>query len=205
MPSPELVSAISDAVLALAGVVTAGVAIVGVKSWARELRGRATFEAARSLVRATYKLREAMRIARSPLIRAHEFPEDYEHSPRQQSNEAESRAYAHVFNRRLAPMWDAFDDFDAQTLEAEALWGPVIRTKTDLLRAAVRKLAAAAEAFVDNEASGRENFASDQEFGRRIRSDVFAGADPKGNELSEAVAAAVKAIEDELRPHLRQA
>jgi hypothetical protein len=201
----ETISAISDVVLALAGVTTAGVAIYGVKSWARELRGRATFEVARSLARATYRLRETIRQARSPLIRAYEFPEDYEHSAVSVNRESEGRAYAHIFSKRLAPVWTAYEEFDIQSLEAEALWGSDIREKTDKLRSLVRKLAAAAEAYIDNEASGRENFNSDKDFGRQIRSEVFAAPGQKDNELSSLIAEAVAAIENELRPHLRQA
>lgn len=205
MSCAETVSAVSDAILALAGVVTAGVAIYGVKSWARELRGRATFDVARSLARATYKLRESIRQARSPLIRAHEFPEDYDRAANKRSAESEGRAYAHIFTKRLAPVWTAYEEFDAQTLEAEALWGSAIREKTDQLRALVRKLSAAAEAYIDNEASGEENFSSDRDFGRQIRSEVFASPSQKDNELTNSIAAAVAAIENELRPHLRQA
>lgn len=127
MSCTAIVSAVSDAILALAGVVTAGVAIYGVKSWARELRGRATFEVARALARATYKLRESIRQARSPLIRGYEFPEDYVHAAVKSNPESEARAYAHIFTQRLAPVWVAYEEFDAQTLEAEALWGSPAR------------------------------------------------------------------------------
>jgi len=201
----ETVSAISDAVLAVAGVTTAGVAIYGVKSWARELRGRATFEVARSLARATYKLRDAIRHARSSLIRVYEFPDDYDHELRQRPPEVEASAYAYIFTKRLAAVWTAHEEFDTQTLEAEALWGSPIREKTDELRALVRKLSAAAEAYIDNEASGKENLSSDRDFGRQIRSELFASFGQSDNELSNFIAVAVRAIENELRPHLRQA
>ena len=127
MPIEELVKAASDVVVALAAAVTASAAIYGVRSWARELHGRARFEVARSLAKATYRLRDAIQTARTPMIRGSEFPEDYRSSMgRKVKPEVEAQDYAHVFAARWEPLYAAYQDFDAQTLEAEALWGTAI-------------------------------------------------------------------------------
>lgn len=96
--TPEFVALIKDGVLAIAGAVTACVAILGLRSWQRELHGKANFDAARCLARSTYKLRNEIQAARNPLILGGEFPEGYrddlgltKRDPR-----VEADSYAHV-------------------------------------------------------------------------------------------------------------
>jgi len=206
MSTAEILKTVSDIAVAIAAAVTACVAIYGIRSWARELHGRARFEVARSLAKAMYKLRDAIRVARTPMIVASEFPEGYRKSIGGKADlEVEAKAYSHVFSTRWEPIWTAYQEFDAQTLEAEALWGSAIRLKTDELRSLVRKLRAAMEAFVSNASSGGEDFRSDRDFGRQTRTEVFATTSDDSNELSKSISAAVKSVEKELLPHLRRA
>lgn len=200
----EILAAVKDVALALAGVTTAVVAVLGLKSWSRELRGKAAFEVARGMARAAYKLRDEITLCRSPLVRAGEFPEGYQSQAPNKSGEVRAGAYGHVFANRWAPVYAALQEFDTQTLEAEALLGQAIRLKTDLLRSVLSKLSAAIEAFIDNEGSEGKSFESDKEFGRKIRSEVFAIPSGSKNPLSAELAAAVLTIENELRPHLRR-
>ena len=67
---PLIITAAKDVVLGLAAAVTASVAVVGLKRWRRELRGKADSEAARALSRVTYNLRDQIALCRSPFILA---------------------------------------------------------------------------------------------------------------------------------------
>jgi hypothetical protein len=206
VPTADIVKLISDAVVAIAAAVTASVAIYGVRSWARELHGRARFDVARSLARATYTLRDAIQTARTPMIRGSEFPEGYRNTMGGKVDpQTEAQAYAHVFAARWEPLFAAYQAFDTQTLEAEALWGAPIRASTDELRSLVRKLRAAMEAYTSHLASGGEDFKSDRDFGKQIRSEVFATSADDKNELSKELMAAVASVEKQLLPHLRRA
>lgn len=204
MPTLEIVTAIKDVVLAIAGAVTAVVAVLGLKTWSRQLRGTADFEVARKLAKATYKLRDEIQIYRSPLIRSSEFPDGQRDDGSTDRTEKSANAYGHVFSARWEPVYAALQEFDTQTLEAEALWGTSVRTKTDELRRLLRVLGAATEAYIDNERSGGEHFKSDREFGVKIRSEVFASPQAQDNELSNKFQSAVQAIEVELKPHLKR-
>ena len=204
MPTLEIVTAIKDVVLAIAGATTAAVAVLGLKTWSRQLRGTADFEVARKLAKATYKLRDEIQIYRSPLIRSSEFPEGQRNGGTTERAEQRANGYGHVFSARWEPVYAALQEFDTQTLEAEALWGTSIRAKTDELRRLLRVLGAATEAYIDNEHSGGEHFKSDREFGVKIRSEVFASPQAQDNELSNKFQSAVKAVEVELRPHLKR-
>lgn len=203
MSALEFLSAVKDILLAAAGGATAVVAVLGLQRWRQELHGKAHFDVARSLVRVTYKLRNAIQVARSPLIRGNEFPAGSATVSNQKVPEEEAKAYEHVFTARWEPIWAALQEFDSQTLEAEALWGATIREKADALRALVRKLSAANESFMANVASGGEDFASDRDFGKQIRSEVFETG--KENPFSADFASAIQEIANELRAHLARA
>jgi hypothetical protein len=204
MPTLEIVTATKDVVLAIAGVLTAVVALVGLKTWSRQLRGTADFEVARKLAKATYKLRDEIQIYRSPWIRSSEFPEGQREGGSTNPTETRANAYGHVFSARWQPVYAALQEFDTQTLEAEALWGISVRTKTDELRRLLRLLWAATESYIDNERSGGEHFKSDRDFGVKIRAEMFASTQAQDNELSNKFQYAVQAIEVELKPHLKR-
>lgn len=201
----EIITAVKDTLLALAGATTATVAVIGLKNWSRELRGKAAFETARALARATYKLRDELKLCRSPLIRSTEFPDGYQTTTSNKTADEQAQAYAHVYANRWNPVWTALQEFDTQTLEAEALWGNPIREKTDQLRGCVREINAAIEAVINNERSGGEDFVSNKDFGKKMRRVVFSSSNESNNELSTRISDAIKGIEDEIRPHLRRA
>ncbi len=203
MTFTEWITTGKDLLLGLAAITTAVVALVGLSKWRQELHEKTGFDAARALTRATYKLRDELQICRSPLISAVEFPENYNRLENR-SNEEEMRAWAHVYKNRWAPLWSARQDFDSHTLEAEVLWGPGIRTKTDALRKCVQELYGAIDAVINDKAVGGENFESDKDFGKSMRAIVAAAPDDDTNELNLKIADAINGIEKEVRPHLRR-
>jgi hypothetical protein len=186
-----------------AAVTTALVAVSGLKKWRQELEGKSQFDAARGLVKSTYKLRDQLQICRSPFYGAHEFPTDYKGGLGANSTEEETRAWVHVYKNRWDSVWNAIQEFDSQTLEAEALWGASIRAKTDALRQCVREVNAAIDAVIGDKAVGGENFKADKAFAKAMRSIVAASRDDEKNEMNQKLSKAISSIEDEVRPHLR--
>lgn len=204
LTTPELISTTKDIVLALAAVVTATVAVKGLSTWNRQLRGTADFDVARGLAKATYKVREKLQACRSPLLMAQEFPPEYQAAEGKRSPEQEAKGYAFVYSNRWSPVWEAMQEFDVIVLEVEALWGKPIREATDSLHKVVREVNVAIDAFIADAASGGEDFSSDREFGKKMHSTVSALPTNSENELNKKLAAAVQAIDDQLRPHLQR-
>jgi hypothetical protein len=198
---PLTITAIKDVLLGAAAVITASVAYAGLKKWRLELRGKAEFDAARTLARATYKLRDELAYCRAPFVRAQEFPSSY-HSGSTRTTQQDAEGWAHVYKARWEPVWAAILDFDTQALEAEALWGDDARDRAQALRSCVKELSVAIEAVIEDKAAGGHNFGTDREFGKRTRATVFASGNDSSNELSKSIASAVKGIEELLRPHL---
>jgi hypothetical protein len=203
MPIAEIVTLIKDAAVAGAAAVTATVAVIGLTNWNRELRGKATFDVARALAKSTYKLRDEVRNCRSPFLAASEFPEGYGGHSGQTSHREEAAAYAHVYDSRWKFVWEALQEFDTNTLEAEAIWGSEIRTKTDALRHCVSELRVAIDAVVENTATRGENFKADREFERDMRSKVSTSSGA-ANTLTRKIEDAIQGIETVVRPHLKR-
>lgn len=199
---PTTITAIKDVALGLAAIVTASIAALGLRRWRIELEGKAHFEAARGLARATYKLREAIASVRSPMTLGHEFPESYS-SLKRRSPKDEAAAWAHVYQNRWKPLGQALEEFDGQSLEAEALWGESIREKTQDLRRCVAALNAHIQAFIQNKANDGDTFRSSPDFMAKVEETIW-GIGDEGNHFDKRLAGAVKGIESSLRPHLRR-
>lgn len=196
----EIITIIKDIFISIAAVTTAYVAYTGLEKWKKELNGKANFDTARALIRATYKLRDEIEYSRSPFIPVGEFPKDYD--PIHKTDETKGDAFAYVYRKRWEPIVEAMQDYDAYVLEAEALWGAKIKEKTDVLRSCIIELRAAMDAVIYNEYSGGEDF-KDREFGKDIRAKVSNTHKDK-NELTLKIIAAIKGIEGEVSPHINR-
>ncbi|WP_131825658.1 hypothetical protein [Salinivibrio kushneri] len=203
MSFTEFVNVFKDIALSVAAVTTATVAILGLKSWSKELKGKAEFEVGRALILSTYKLRDELKYARSPWMSGYEFPEDYQLNFINRTPEIEANAYAHVYRNRWRPVAKAVQEFEAQALEGEALWGKSIRDKTNEMKQCARNLQVSIGLFIDDKADGGESFRNDPAFGKSIKSDIWATHDDE-NQLTIKISNAVQALEDEIRPHLKR-
>ncbi|OIN27962.1 hypothetical protein [Vibrio barjaei] len=193
---------VKDIAVASAAVTTSAIAIMGLKSWKRELKGKTEFEVARALILSTYKLRDELKYARSPWVSGHEFPDDYPQNPSIRTPQIEAEAYAFVYGNRWKPVSVALQEFEAQALEGEALWGVSNKTKTQELRQCVRNLQVSIEAFINDKATGGENFRADRVFGQSVKADVW--GTENDNVLTDKINASIAAIEKEIRPHLQR-
>ncbi|WP_043319744.1 hypothetical protein [Microbulbifer sp. HZ11] len=199
MSTVEVVTLIKDIILAVAAATTAFIAYRGVARWQEELKGKASFETARSLIRATYKLRDEIDYCRSPFIPASEFPENY--SPLgDRDPKIEGDAYLHIYRNRWQPVSDAVQEFEASILEAEALWGSELKEKSEMLRTCVRDLKSAIQTVIEDKYSGGEEF-KDIEFRKETMAKV-SGRKSGDNLLSNNIAAAIEELELRVRPHL---
>lgn len=107
--------------------------------------------------------------------------------------------------RRLAKtVADAIREFDAQALEAEALWGQGIAEKATAMRKCVFDLWISVEAVLDDKLSEGDTFRSNPEWGIKMRANVSASPSAKDNKLSNEISAASAGIESKIRGHLNR-
>lgn len=197
----QCISATKDVVVALSAAFTATVAFRGLDKWRRELRGKADFDTARDVVRALYKVREALTRARSPLISGGEFPEGYHRDFHARSDEEEAQALMHVYSNRWRPVADALGELGTAALGAEAIWGPQIREKVLTLRLCAFELFGAMEDRVGDVQSGGQRFRN-----RHLKDDAtwdaLHASHDGSNPLDVKITHAINELEDLLRPHL---
>ncbi len=202
MNSVDFFSIVKDVFLSGAAATTAYVAYKGLEKWKSELAGKADFEAARNFIRSVYKLRNAIEGCRSPFVSAVEFPENYRVGMAGLSDKEKGDAWLYVYNNRWEPVFEAIQEFDGSTLEAEALWGSEVKEKALALRHLAARLRASIDAYIRNEYSGNQDF-TDRDFGTRIRSDLNVSG-LATDSLSPAIKDSIEDIETIIRPHLRK-
>ncbi len=199
----DCISAAKDIVVASAALVTAGIAYAGLDKWRSELRGRADFDTARRLALATYRLRNALRQARDPLILGNEFPSGYHANLGRKDDDEESAAWRHIYSNRWAPVMHAVQELDAAALEAEAsMWQGNVRQTVEALRGCTWELRTAMESKIDDAASGGQIFRSNQGHALKTRQRLSFSVSADDNPLNAKIDAAVRDLEDLLRPHL---
>lgn len=200
MSTINTITIAKDIIVSIAALVTACAALKGLRTWRVELEGKAHFEAARDLMRATYTLRDEIEICRSPFISVNEFPSDYT-SQNTNTAETEGETYAHIYGNRWKPVLNAIKEFDSFSLEAEALWGDGIKTKTNDLRTCYKELQVAIEAIISDKYSGGADFTADSNFAEETKNKAMALKKDE-NQFSIRIATAIEEIENEMRPHL---
>ncbi len=190
--------AVGAGITAVSAAVTAIIAYKGLDKWQKEIKGKASFDIARSLAKTTFKLRDELVFCRSPFIPASEFPDDYD--PTNKTTEKEGDAYAHIYAKRWKPVTEAIQEFDTCALEAEALWGSGIKEITNNLRECVVQLRNSTNAVVRDKYTGGRDFQVDKKLGELMDNDVSIYDDK--NPLSLKINSAIEDIENKIRLYL---
>lgn len=197
----ELAAALKE--LALGGAAIAGAVIAwkGLDAWKRQLRGKSEFEVALSLLRSCFRLREAIALVRHPMIERGEMVAALDAAgsePTQTEHPLEwhSRGQAAVYETRWKSISDAMAELDTARIESEVLWGRDIADRVVALKRPVGILRWA----VSTSLSGGEVHLS-QEQRKEIRETMYLGQQP--DPYGESVDAAVRAIEEYVRPKIK--
>ncbi len=177
-----------ESVAILVGSITAlFTAWSGLDTWQSALRGKTEFYAAHTLITQIYALRDALCAYRDPLWFVYD------------KNSLESNVrFLNTRDKALAPV---LIKFDARALEAEALWGLEIKNRTNRLRACVRKVQAAAGAFISNMESGGQNYKANPEWAAEMDSDLY-GLRNGNDRLSLEIVASIQELETFLTKYL---
>jgi hypothetical protein len=120
----EVVPGGKDIILTVAAIIAAYVAIKGLGTWRRQLKGNTEYKLAKNILTAVYELREAISAVRHPFMRYSQEPD----LPKEKLKELSAReknwqALVQVYQKRWEPVPAAKAKLDANLLEAEAVWG----------------------------------------------------------------------------------
>lgn len=118
----ELVKNIGDILTAGASVGLLVVAVIGLRQWRAELRGRTELDTARSVLKNLLEVKYALVKCRIPVTFASEFS-DREIQPGETEMEAHELDQEYAYQKRIAQLITAALKFEAAAIEAEVLWG----------------------------------------------------------------------------------
>jgi len=124
----ETITLLKDLVLSGAAITGAVVAVKGLGTWQRQLKGQSEYELSRRILVSVFKYRDAINGVRHPAMWAYEMP-----SPPQEEAEKMSREQISFYGTSKAyqARWDKVQaertSLYADLLEAEAIWGAELK------------------------------------------------------------------------------
>jgi hypothetical protein len=194
----------------IAGSVGSYVALAGLSTWKRQLKGQTDHDLARRLLVILYRYREAIRGVRHPAMFIHEHPEPPE-IQRARMNQDQIRHYGErqAYQNRWNKVQDHRLELDADLLEAEALWGGELRNEIfpglfslewELFTAVRHNLE-----MRDPDGSQDVKEAIRKISNRREEMEVLYDSLNKEDDFSQKIAAAIAKIENYLKPKLGRA
>lgn len=194
-------------IITIASLITAGiVAIKGLRTWRHQLRGTADYELAKRILKATYRLRDALQTVRNPLIPAGEIDSAIKEmqidikSPEERFGKAVIGA---VYQQRWKYVQECYQALEVEALEAETLWGPGAREAILAIRENVNSLLAALHLYLRDEMQPHGHRILDDAGRESVERIVFSmSSNPAEDKYLGKLEAAIGQIEKIVRPRL---
>lgn len=194
---------IKDIILCITALTGAWVAVRGLSAWKRQLSGKAEYELAQRLLKATYKLRESIRIVRNPIMSGSEMPDPPEDHPASTSD-FHKRWYStgKAYESRWEHVRKSHIDIEAELLESEVLWGSNIREKFLKLFEVEQELYYRILTYLDHlDPEIREQWTTEEAKATRK---ILYGVGGKDDNFYQELQSAITAIETDLKPYLKR-
>jgi hypothetical protein len=200
------VTLIKDMITALAALTAGIIAVLGLRTWKKQLKGKTEYELARRLLGAVYKLREAIRSVRTPFISVGEISRALEEAniklDQLDPNSAAIQERA-VYQKRWENIRQALEELDLEAFEAEVVWGYQVTEKLKSLQKCIRTLFASIQIHLRQlQPEYKDNF--DAKAIEKIDQVIYiTSEDPSNDPFATELAEAIGEIEDFLKPQLK--
>lgn len=203
----EIATLTKDIVLTIAAIIGAYVALRGLNTWNRQLKGGVEYDLTRRLLKATYRLREAIKGVRHPVMWGNEQPLPPEDEA-QGMNRDQKRYYglSMAYQKRWDKVSEVRNELQTDLLEAEVLWGGIIYEKFEPLFRLQQELFADVHSYLVacNPSETAESRHAMGEIRRKRREVLYDYLGVEPDMFASDVANAIKGIESFLKPHLRK-
>lgn len=201
----DIIQLIKDIVTIVATVAGAIIAGYGVDTWRKQLKGKTEYELARRLLKAVYKLREAIKIVRNPFIPSGEVYQALidEGFSKEEIEKDETKILSRqdlVYKRRWEHISEANSNLKVEILEAEVIWGEEIKELTDELRKCISLLNLNLTRYQRQQNNTRDYSRERME---EIEKVIWDDGDPDENFFTNRIETAISEIENFLKPHLK--
>ena len=198
---PQWLSDAAQIVLAVSAAIGAIAAWKGVSTWRRELKGRTEYDLARRVLTGVYRVRDAIRHVRSPMMLSSEYLDRPGRKPDAQQADADDYKYA--YGQRWSRIQDAMSSLEVDLLEAEAIWHEELRECSALLKSCVGELFASLWSYLRTKHADKWwEGTADPKFIRELEGVIWPVDRP--DEYGEKLSRAVASFEKLLQPHLRR-
>lgn len=191
----ELAAIVRDYTVAAAAAGTAWVAIRGLSEWRRQMIGHKQYDVSLDLLRAAFKLRDAIAHVRAPFVSTGEQAAAIEEVGLSEEGvtPTDPKAAAAVYEVRWRPVADALRGLDLARVEGEILWGSEIIEPVREVRKFATELNAALHTYL----SLREQ----NEINERINRTVFFRGEE--DEFAPKLEDAISSLESVVRPKMQ--
>lgn len=199
----ESITMFKDVVLACAAFVGMLVAVSGLTTWNRQLKGGVEYELTRRLLRCTYLLREAIKEVRYPIMLVEEMAVTEEQKQQGMPDNKHTGLF-NAYQTRWSKVITARSNLHTELLEAEVVWTKDIHDKFAPLFALQKELFSDIHLHLELSKPNQNNESKaawrDMRANRRsVMYDMLGAiADP----FSDEIEAAIGNIESYLKPHL---
>jgi hypothetical protein len=198
---------IKDLVIALAAAVGAGVGVLGLKAWRRQLKGNTEYELARRLLRAVYRVRNALQNVRNPFISSGEIVQalkDAGKAPEEIKRDlAKAEVDGAVYAARWKPVADAISELQVEALEAEVIWDATVSDTLKPLYKCVSELNVSLWQFLRDTQGGYRRGLPPEQIEKIEKVVYFESSDPEKDNFTRGLQAAVGLVEKLAKPKLK--
>lgn len=185
--SAENIVIITRCITAVAAVFGLIVAVFGLSTWKKQLRGTADYELSKRLMLQVYQLRDALQAARNPILSKYEGDKD----------DKEDEWQITAYRKRWDVVRNILSEFYLTSLEAEVVWDENTKAPKKSLLDLVHELNFALEMFI--------TYKRDNAFADDFHNDYEKTIYNRGNDsYTTALNKAVKQYEKILKSYFRK-
>lgn len=203
----QIISSGKDMIVAGAAAVGAVVAVRGLSTWNRQLKGSVEYDLARRVLKITYRLRDAIKSVRHPMMWAEEMPmPPKDEAEKMSRDELSYYGSSRAYQTRWQKVADVRTDLQAELLEAEVLWGSDLEKRFEVFNKLEKELFIAIRDDLTLR-NPKESEAMKQAVQRRraiARDVMYDDLSETGDDFTKELLQAILPIEDFLKPHLRR-
>ncbi|MCP4487357.1 MAG: hypothetical protein GY820_08575 [Gammaproteobacteria bacterium] len=207
MSCAEVISVVKDIVLSGAAITGAVVAVKGLGTWQRQLKGQSEYELSRRILVTVFKYRDAIDGVRRSDMWPYEMPSPSEDEAK--TMDCEQKRF-HGISKAYQARWDKVQiektSLYADLLEAEAIWGNELKNIFKRIFDLEHELFTRIRHYI--ELINPDTKESSKEALRRIdsknRDIMYHDLDEEPDEFKKELILAIEDVEKILKPNLRQ-
>lgn len=196
---------VKDLILSGVAITGAVVAIKGLGTWKRQLRGQFEYELSRRILVTLFKYRDAINGVRHPVMWAYEMPNPPEDESKSMSRE---HVQFHGTSKAYQARWDKVQtertSLYADLLEGEAIWGDELKKLFKALFNLEHELFTSVRHYIGliNPDTGDASKEAIRKIDKNRRDIIYDDLSEDGDEYKKDFQRGVEEIEDYLKPKL---